>query len=183
MTKDDLYNKYPSILPRAVELSVASGWYPILDELCGELVKAGHKVVLEQCKEKFGGLRFYVSWEGDDSPYAIIRKFENKSYSVCEGCGKPGALRGGGWIRTLCNVCAEGKPPLPRGFFRQDPKHLCPGWNVCPECRESSCSEDSLSCYDCNTWRHKEGCAQKHIDETGHKGQLNDLVFVVKAML
>lgn len=183
MTKDDLYNKYPKLLPKVVELSVGKGWYPLLDDLCAEVVAAAPSAVLEQCKEKFGGLRFYVSWSTEERHVQdIIHRYEDKSMSVCETCGKPGVLRKGGWVQTACNACAK-SDPFGRSYFDDtDEKHICPGWNTCPECSEKSCTRDSLSCYDCETWRHFS-CAKKHADTTGHKGQINDLVYITKAML
>jgi hypothetical protein len=29
------------------------------------------------------------------------------SYTICEECGAPGKLRGGGWMRTLCDKHEE----------------------------------------------------------------------------
>ena len=85
-----------------------------------------------QIKEKFGGLRFYVrlgqaerismdisSSDGDrlrlealtvkPEPdmlariHLLIREAEVEAARTCEDCGKPGKLRRGGWMRTLCD--------------------------------------------------------------------------------
>jgi len=59
-----------------------------------------------QVKEKFGGLRFYVSG-GDNEVYGMITMAEAMSYVICEDCGKPGALHHrGGWLKTVCTECA-----------------------------------------------------------------------------
>jgi hypothetical protein len=34
---------------------------------------------------------------------------ESMSSVTCEDCGIPGKVRGGGWIRTLCDTCAESR--------------------------------------------------------------------------
>lgn len=83
-----------------------------------------------QIKEKFGALRFYrshrlildihapsrvgsyidnnsstaYSHESIDAIDAAIREAEKRSLTICEICGDPGRLRGGNWIRTLCDA-------------------------------------------------------------------------------
>lgn len=59
-----------------------------------------------QVKEKFGGLRFYMTC-GTDEIYDLISKAEALSCKTCEECGEPGEERSGGWIHTLCNNCHE----------------------------------------------------------------------------
>jgi hypothetical protein len=60
------------------------------------------QVVVEQIKEKFGGLRFYYSG-GDDTISGMVSMAESWASHTCETCGKPGRQRSGGWIRTLCD--------------------------------------------------------------------------------
>lgn len=55
-----------------------------------------------QIKEKFGGLRFYVS-SGSKEQHAIIWYTESISNYVCERCGARGKHRPSGWVKTLCN--------------------------------------------------------------------------------
>jgi len=88
------------------------GWFDILDEMCEKLSdpKFRDSVVLAQVKEKFGTLRVYtevVPEEIFDEVYEITDKAKIKSESTCEVCGKPGILRGQGWLRTLCGECNE----------------------------------------------------------------------------
>ena len=59
-------------------------------------------VVVEQVKEKFGGLRFYQIC-GDEFVMGAVALAERMSYTICEECGEPGKLRSGGWMRTLCD--------------------------------------------------------------------------------
>lgn len=111
--------------------SVGDGWFDILDSACGlieshleNLERAGYQVLdmrnsfddaekLEgekviwavqagQIKEKFGGLRFYVTG-GDDYTSGVISMAESMSYRTCEHCGKPGSPRDDGWVTTLCD--------------------------------------------------------------------------------
>ncbi len=92
--------------------AVGSGWWPILEILCANIqshidwrVKQGKdcpQVVIEQIKEKFGGLRFYYSG-GDEEISGMVRMAESFADSLCEECGGIGKRRNGGWIRTLCD--------------------------------------------------------------------------------
>lgn len=61
---------------------------------------------IQQVKEKFGGLRFYIN-TADKRINAWTEFAESISRHVCEECGKPGELRNGGWIRTLCDEHEE----------------------------------------------------------------------------
>jgi len=67
-------------------------------------------VQLDQVKEKFGGLRFYITG-GNEYIDGMIRFAEEMSYKTCELCGsteKIGYTRG--WIITVCKKCFdEGK--------------------------------------------------------------------------
>ena len=78
------------------------GWIPLLNELCKKLKNLNFNGKVTQVKEKFGGLRFYVSSATNEQD-EIINIYEKLSYSVCERCGRNGHLRKNGWFRTLCN--------------------------------------------------------------------------------
>jgi hypothetical protein len=69
------------------------------------------QVVAMQVKEKFGTIRFYYSG-GDDYISGLESFMDYMSGQTCESCGKPGKLRGGGWILCECDDCARGKPTL-----------------------------------------------------------------------
>jgi len=59
-----------------------------------------------QVKEKFGGLRFYMTYYVKELE-KLISEAEEETYKICECCGEPGRERDGGWILTLCNKCAD----------------------------------------------------------------------------
>lgn len=99
--------------------AVGVGWWPIIESLCaniqshtdwrnqqfnthgrGNLIP---QVVVEQIKEKFGGLRFYYQG-GDDEISGMVRMAETWADRSCETCGAPGTRRSGNWVRTLCDV-------------------------------------------------------------------------------
>lgn len=80
---------------------VNSGWYGLLQNLIQELIVAGWDKKLNQSKEKFGGLCFYVE-NYNTEIREIINKYERMSHIICEDCGEPGKLVQTGWWRTLC---------------------------------------------------------------------------------
>lgn len=94
---------------------VGEGWWPIIETLCANIQSytdwwnknhetrpVVEQVVVEQIKEKFGGLRFYYQG-GDDKIQGMVRMAEAWAGHHCETCGKPGRQREGGWIKTLCD--------------------------------------------------------------------------------
>ena len=106
------------------------GWYNIIDRLCAniqhhidwnneqrarllennpynlKIPNEIHQVVATQVKEKFGTLRFYYDG-GDDMIDGMVRMAEAMTAVTCEKCGAPAEQRGGGWVRTLCDVHEE----------------------------------------------------------------------------
>jgi len=88
--------------------SCGEGWLQMISDLIEELIAAGWDKQIKQIKEKFGGLRFYIT-NGTEEIYLIIKKYEHLSYTTCDVCGKRGELRvdcgwnGGTWYKTLCD--------------------------------------------------------------------------------
>jgi len=91
------------------------GWYTLLRNLSAKLESAIMRHIQEnptdeyrpravQVKEKFGGLRFYMTSETPEIS-DFIRAAERKSYETCEACGEVGTTGGKGWISTLCEKC------------------------------------------------------------------------------
>lgn len=108
--------KYPKMFANKYGgFAVGKGWYPILEKLCANIQhhidwqNKNHEkhpvveqVVVEQIKEKFGGLRFYYQG-GDDKVDGMVRMAESWADIACEECGGIGKRRHGGWVRTLCD--------------------------------------------------------------------------------
>jgi len=87
------------------------GWWRLICELLDKLqaIEDRDKIGLEitQIKEKFGGLRVYTNTSTDEI-WELIDKYEAKSFTICEFCGKPGKLRNNhGWYTTLCDECQK----------------------------------------------------------------------------
>ena len=125
-TYEDWKKRFPLCFERkggwmAFSLEYNAGWNGIVEELLGKI--EGHLAEkqalglldpdcgfqINQIKEKFGTMRFYVSG-ADDTIFGFIDEAERKTANTCEMCGNSGALytkRGKFWLRTFCAVHAE----------------------------------------------------------------------------
>jgi hypothetical protein len=95
--------------------AIGEGWFGLIEALSKEIVyhethlkdKTNYQpVVIEQIKEKFGGLRFYYQG-GNEYIRGLVNMAEIIADQTCETCGAPGKKRSGGWIRTLCDFHEE----------------------------------------------------------------------------
>jgi hypothetical protein len=109
-------------------LPPAPGWRDIIDKLCADIMALdpGPKFKAEQIKEKFGGLRFYVSGYPDDPDKAaaigkLIGDAEMLSYKTCEMCGTNNdvTLNSNGWIQSLCGVCRVQRKVLEEDMVKE----------------------------------------------------------------
>jgi len=91
--------------------SVDNGWAPLIEELFSfiETHKITEKII--QVKEKWGGLRIYTDIINPILDQKIL-EIEKRSFFICEACGEPGMMRGGGRYRTLCETHALGRPAV-----------------------------------------------------------------------
>ena len=87
---------------------INDGWYKLVYELIlnirfNDEAKGKWVTKVTQCKEKFGGLRFYVTGTSDKN-WDLIREAEKKSYGVCENTGSEVevGIWNMGWVRTIC---------------------------------------------------------------------------------
>ncbi len=79
---------------------VGAGWSSLIDAIYDRLPEDAY---IMQIKEKFGGLRFYVTRVSEEVQ-DFIGEMEHKSFEICEFCGSPGVPRDTGWILTLCDT-------------------------------------------------------------------------------
>lgn len=79
--------------------SVGKGWHGLLYRLY--MLRQHYPFKVVQVKEKFGGLRFYID-AAPDGMHGRIWRITEKSYRICEVCGRPGKIRPFGWVKTLC---------------------------------------------------------------------------------
>jgi len=120
-----LVTKYPKLFIKRYEdmkstamcwgFECGDGWFWLLDNLCQSIQSYidynTHKnitqVTVEQVKEKFGGLRFYIEG-GDDTIHGMISLAERMSYNICETCGSTENIgQTSGWIKNICEDCAK----------------------------------------------------------------------------
>jgi hypothetical protein len=94
---------------------IKDGWYKLIYELIlnvrfNDEAKGKWVTKVTQCKEKFGGLRFYVTGTSDKN-WDLIREAEKKSYGVCEETGSEVevGIWNTGWVRTICKKEALSK--------------------------------------------------------------------------
>ncbi len=102
-----LVEKYPKLFSSKQfwGFECGDGWFDLLDYLCGAIKEHTYdsdEVTVDQVKEKFGRLRFYLSRE-DDVMHGMVSMAEHMSGRICETCGNRGETRGGSWMVTLCD--------------------------------------------------------------------------------
>lgn len=85
--------------------SYGDGWDRLVDPIV-KVCQTLPNVRIDQVKEKFGGLRIYVSGDVPESLHDMIDKAEKESVWVCEECGNPReTVDIKGWLKTLCSFC------------------------------------------------------------------------------
>lgn len=88
---------------------VPKAWHPIVLKLIDDLFAAGWDGRLDQIKEKFGSLRFYISI-GNAEIWNLIEAAEAATESICQYCGKPATKVNGGWITYVCDDHYRNEP-------------------------------------------------------------------------
>lgn len=112
-----LRDRYPKLFSseHLREIACFPGWLNLLDDLCLRLqtyldTNPGiPQVVVRQVKEKFGGLRFYISG-GDEFCQRIVDAAAEASLTLCEICGRLGVLVGERWVCVRCPQHLEWTP-------------------------------------------------------------------------
>lgn len=105
-----LYELFPSLYAGeggrlAVAFDCDDGWYDLLNHLSTEIAQIAEREALvlevQQVKEKFGSLRFYVRGD-NEAVREVIRRTERLSAQTCEISGRPGGpCRKGRTLKTL----------------------------------------------------------------------------------
>lgn len=123
----ELTSKYPKIFRDGFHFECDDGWFNIIDIFCScvqnhietrndsilyrkkqnadcdeEMIE---QVQALQIKEKFGGIRLYMSYS-DDFISAAAAFAERLSFITCESCGNPGKpIQPRYWISVKCKEC------------------------------------------------------------------------------
>lgn len=123
---------YPRGVVMPMSIDCEDGWFNLLWKLCEDIERILLKpengrlkehFVVDQIKEKYASLRFYVSCL-DDGIDTLIDRAEYDSCHTCEVCGEPGNPRGGGWYRTLCDKHALERGQMNVWELKWDAKYL-----------------------------------------------------------
>lgn len=101
-----------------IQFECGNGWQWIILNLCREIDDAYFnfgretEIMMIQCKEKYGELRFYYGYLNEDDELNetaisdIIEKYRLLSTQTCELCGDDGHLLMNGYdMRTRCWRC------------------------------------------------------------------------------
>lgn len=110
LLKSELRKRFPELPPIGFEHG--SGWYRIIGGAFAFMDqvrrRTGKPVIIQQIKEKFGGLRIYhqvAMTQLEREVFDLLT--EHVSFQTCEVCGLPGKSNRGGWVVTLCEFHRE----------------------------------------------------------------------------
>ena len=105
-TKYKIYDAFGRVWPLDYVLQgVGPGWGQIVQRLIRDLFELGWDGQLDQIKEKYGELRFYIGGASDEI-FNRIDRATDESIRICEQCGETGRLRNESyWITTRCDKC------------------------------------------------------------------------------
>ena len=127
MELDRFLRLYPHLFVQKIGLECGTGWFGLQDELFASLehqiiegIQLGRWQCLSneadrqvawpfatQIKEKFGGLRVYMSQRSTEMNKSIDFAV-NRARVTCDVCGEPGTFRDTtGWLRTRCDYHAN----------------------------------------------------------------------------
>jgi len=94
---------------------IREGWFDLVRKLDADIAKIYPDYVVDQVKEKFGGLRYYIGILPDNTSdkdftdiYKLISVAEIKSNKICDVCGEDGkSVSLKGWYVTRCEKHAN----------------------------------------------------------------------------
>ena len=101
-------------------IETGEGWKPIAMKVINAIIEYNDNspedsvIYIDQVKEKFAGLRIYVTY--DNVPQDVVDKIENlikeaeiEASNTCEECGSKEniGMRVNGWYTVMCEDCAK----------------------------------------------------------------------------
>lgn len=102
--------KFPTLFfDDLIDFGPPLGWMLPVHDSCVKLAAYSNDIKIQQVKEKFGGLRIYVSIddksdEAYNEAYNIIAEAEHQCATRCQECGAPGKKISKEWIRVACPI-------------------------------------------------------------------------------
>jgi uncharacterized protein YfkK (UPF0435 family) len=115
MWESEMHDKYPKTLKGLSYFEINEGWKELVEEITSKIEVVNNKyspssyIRAAQVKQKFGGLRYYISIEEIDEQdvryvYDMIAEAEKRSFTICEYCGSPAnTSRDRPYVETLCD--------------------------------------------------------------------------------
>jgi len=117
MTREEFLERYKGLFNRATfwGLECDDGWLPLIESLVETILfdiktNGMPPIMIDQIKEKFGGLSFYYTG-GNETTRGMVFAAQALSRRICEKCGSMkniGTTKG--WIKVLCQDCAKDSP-------------------------------------------------------------------------
>lgn len=111
-----IVKEHPLLYMQYVSFACFGGWLDLIEDLSDKLEEEiekdletsshGNMMYCTDIREKNGRLHFYMS-HATDKMVQMIAESENKSFEICEMCGKPGRLRDEFYVATLCDEHAK----------------------------------------------------------------------------
>lgn len=110
---EEFEKKFPHLFTEGTYFECDTGWKDIIWNLCEQIEPLLKKMkedgeenipYVEQVKEKFGTLAFYMTATNSEID-ELIDDARRLSCVTCEVCGCPGKIRRRHWIKTLCESC------------------------------------------------------------------------------
>lgn len=115
MWESEMYEKYPKTLKGLSYFEINKGWNELVEEITSKIEVINNKyspssyIRAVQVKQKFGGLRYYISIEDVEEQdvkyvYDIIAEAEKRSFTICEYCGSTAKIsKHRTYVETLCD--------------------------------------------------------------------------------
>lgn len=87
---------------------IGTGWFGLVEQLDSDIAKLAPDYTIDQIKEKFGSLRFYIGSIDEnvfEEVYELIRAAEKKSSEMCDVCGRPAKISTYNYlVATRCKI-------------------------------------------------------------------------------
>jgi hypothetical protein len=116
MWESEMHDKYPKTLKGLSYFEINEGWKELVEEITSKIEVVNNKyspssyIRAAQVKQKFGGLRYYISIEEIDEQdvryvYDMIAEAEKRSFTICEYCSSPAKNTTGRHyhVETVCD--------------------------------------------------------------------------------
>lgn len=132
-------------------LEMGDGWKPIAQKVIDAIMEYNNSspedsvIYIDQVKEKFAGLRIYVTYDNVpkdtfDKIENLIKEAETEAAHTCEECGSKEnvGMRMNGWYTVMCEGCAK-------KIMNSDPVYKYIKWKRQSDGRVFEIKKDSMT--------------------------------------